>query len=57
MAMSGFLMVVSCWRHRLQCIVIVLSFLRLLTLHRLAEGKLDEAYMILIGKNRKLPCL
>ena len=23
MAMSGFLMVVSCWRHRLQCIVIL----------------------------------
>ena len=41
MAMSGFLMAVSCWRHRLQCIVIVRSFLRLLKLHKLAVGKLD----------------
>ena len=41
MAMSGFLMAVSCWRHRLQCIVTMLSFLRLLKLHKLAIGKLD----------------
>ena len=40
MAMSGFLMVVSWWRNRLQCIVIVRSFLRLLKLHKLAAGKL-----------------
>ena len=40
MAMSGFLMEVSCWRHRLQCIVIVQSFLRLLKLHKLVVGKL-----------------
>ena len=40
-AMSGFLMAVSCWRHRLQCIVIVRSFLRLLKLHTLAVRKLD----------------
>ena len=30
----GLLMAVSCWRHRLQCIVIVQSFLRLLKLTR-----------------------
>ena len=41
MAMSGFLMVVSWWRYRLQCIVIVRSYLRLLTLRKLAVGKLD----------------
>ena len=41
MAMSGFLMAVSWWRYRLQCIVIVRSFLRLLKLHKLAVGKLD----------------
>ena len=41
MAVSGFLMAVSCWRHRLQCIVIVLSFLRLLKLHKLAVRKFD----------------
>ena len=41
MAMSGFLLVVSCWRHRLQCIVIVQSFLRLLKLYKLVVGKLD----------------
>ena len=40
-AMSRFLMGVSWWRHRLQCIVIVGSFLRLLKLHKLAVGKLD----------------
>ena len=34
-------MAVSCWRHRLQCIVIVPSFLRLLKLHEPAVGKLD----------------
>ena len=34
-------MVVSWWRHKLQCIVIVQSFLRLLKLHKLAVGKLD----------------
>ena len=34
-------MAVSWWRHRLQCIVIVQSFLRLLKLHKLAVGKLD----------------
>ena len=32
---------VSWWRHRLQCIVIVRSFLRLLKLHKLVVGKLD----------------
>ena len=31
----------SCWGHRLQSIDIVLSFLRLLKLHKLAVGKLD----------------
>ena len=41
MAKCGFLMVVSWWRHRLQCNVIMLSFLRLLKLHKLAVGKLD----------------
>ena len=41
MAMSGFLMAVSWWRHRLQCIVIVQSLLRLLKLHKLAIRKLD----------------
>ena len=39
MAMSGFLMAVSCWRHRLQCIVVMQSFLRLLKLHKLVVGK------------------
>ena len=39
--MCGFLMAVSCRRHRLQYIVIVRSFLRLLKLHKLAVGKLD----------------
>ena len=34
-------MAVSCWSHRLQCIVIVWSFLRLLKLHKLVVGKLD----------------
>ena len=29
------------WRHRLQCVVIMWSFLRLLKLHKLAVGKLD----------------
>ena len=37
----GFLMAVSCWRHILQCIVIVQSFLRLLKLRKLAVCKLD----------------
>ena len=41
MAMSGCLMAVTCWRHRLQCVVIVQSFLRLLKLRKLAIGKLD----------------
>ena len=41
MAMSGFLMAVSWWRHRLQGIVIVKSFLRLLKLHKLKFGQLD----------------
>ena len=41
MAMSGFLMAVSCWRHRLQCIATMLSFLRLLKLRKLAVGKPD----------------
>ena len=41
MAKSGFLMAISCWRHRLQCIVIVWSLLRLLKLHKLTAGKLD----------------
>ena len=36
MAISGFLMAVSCWRHKLQCIVVVRSLLRLLELHKLA---------------------
>ena len=36
-----FLMVVSCWRRRLQCIGIVWSFLRLLKQHKLVVGKLD----------------
>ena len=36
-----FLMTVSCWRHRLQCIVIVRSFLRLLKIYMLAVRKLD----------------
>ena len=43
MAMIGFLMAVSWWRHRLQRIVIVQSFPRLLKLHKLAVGKLDLA--------------
>ena len=34
-------MVVSCWKLRLQCIVIIQSFLRLLKLHKLVVGKLD----------------
>ena len=37
----GFLMVVTCWRCILQCIVIVQCFLRLLKLHKLAVGKRD----------------
>ena len=37
----GFLMAVSWWRPRLQCIVIVWSFLRLLKHHKLVVGKLD----------------
>ena len=37
----AFLMAVSCWRHILQCIVIVQSFLRLLKLRKLAVDKLD----------------
>ena len=41
MVMSDFLMPVSCWSHRLQCIVIVQSFLRLLKLHKIVVGKLD----------------
>ena len=41
LAMSGFLMAVSCWRHRLQCVVVMRSLLRLLKLHKLAVGKLD----------------
>ena len=40
MSMSGYLMAVSWWRQRLQCIVIVRSFPRLLKLHKLAVGKL-----------------
>ena len=39
--MRGFLMVVSWCRHILWCIVIVLSLLRLLKLHKIAVGKLD----------------
>ena len=39
--MSGFVMAFSWWRHRLQCTVIVCSFLRLLKLHKLAVGKID----------------
>ena len=41
MAMSGLLMAVSWWRYRLQCIVFVLSFLRLPKLHKVAFRKLD----------------
>ena len=41
MVMSGFLMAVSTWRHILQCIVIIRSFLRLLKLHKLAVCNLD----------------
>ena len=37
----GFLMAVSCWRHILQCIVIVWSFQRLLKLCKQAVCKLD----------------
>ena len=36
----GFLMAVCCWRHRLQCVVIMQSFLRLLKLCKLAVCKL-----------------
>ena len=39
--MSGFCWQFLGWRHRLQCIVIVQSFLRMLKLHKLAVGKLD----------------
>ena len=38
---SGFLMAGASWKHRLQCIVIMRSFLRLLKLHKLAVCKLD----------------
>ena len=38
-------MAVSWWRHRLQCIVIVLSFLRLL--HKLSVRKLDLSRRVL----------
>ena len=41
MAMIGFLMAVSCWRHRPQFIVIMRSFLKLLKLRKLAVGKTD----------------
>ena len=37
----GFLVTVSCWKHRLQCIVIVRSFLRLLKLRKLGVCNLD----------------
>ena len=37
----GFLMAVSSWSHKLQCIVIVLSFLRFLKLREIAICKLD----------------
>ena len=47
MAMSGFLMAVSWWRHRLQCIVIVRSFLRLIKLHKLAVRKLTRCHDLL----------
>ena len=39
--MTGFLKAVPWWRHRLQCIVIVQSFLCLPKLHKRAVGKLD----------------
>ena len=42
----GFLMVVSCWRRILKCIVIMWSFLRLLNLHKLAVRKLDLSYSV-----------
>ena len=38
---SGFLTVISWWRHRLQCIVVWQSFLRLLKLDKLEVGKPD----------------
>ena len=44
MAMSGFLMAVFGWRHRLQCIVIMQSFLRLLKQHKLPDGKLSITF-------------
>ena len=48
-AMSGFLMAVSWWRHRLHCIVIIRSFLRLLKLNKLEVGKLDLSRGCLLG--------
>ena len=45
----GFLMAVSCWRHILQCIVIMRSFRKLLKLHKLAVCKLDLSRGVLLG--------
>ena len=45
----GFLMAVSCWRHRLQCIVIMQCFLRLLKLHKLAENLISHGGGVLLG--------
>ena len=47
MAMIGFLMAVSCWRHRPQFIVIMRSFLKLLKLRKLTD--------LLIGVHRVFP--
>ena len=47
-ALSGFLMVVSCWRHRLQCIVIMQSFLRLLKLHKLVVDLINQIFFRLL---------
>ena len=46
--MSGLLMAVSWWRHRLQCIVNARSFLRLLKLHKIAVRKLDLSRGVLL---------
>ena len=44
----GILMAVSCWRHILQCIVIVWSFLRLLKLRKLVVRKIDLSRGVLL---------
>ena len=45
----GSLMAVSSWRHTLQCIVLVQSFLRLLKLRKLVVCKLDLSRGVLLG--------